>query len=113
MPQACNKLAEYWKEREGRETIENDKGFVSYKIEGDRLHIIDIFVYPEYRSQGEAVALAREAIAKGIEANCKCILGHADARALNVTESVRFLISVGMKILTVEGFMIYFIKEID
>ena len=111
MPQACNKLAEYWKERDGRETIETDKGFISYWIDGDRLHIIDIFVYPEFRSQGEALMLLNEAVQIGIKAGCNCGIAQADSRSLNATESIKFILSVGMKLLSVEGPILYFIME--
>ena len=44
----------YIEELEGLEIIESNRGFATYKIEGDELWVYDVFVRPDYRGCGIA-----------------------------------------------------------
>lgn len=46
--------AMYLKEREGIDTIENEKGFLTYKVKDDEMWVYDCYVRPEFRRDNVA-----------------------------------------------------------
>lgn len=49
---------EYIKEREFLKIIKTDKGFITYRVNGDTCLINDYFVLPEFRKNGHGYFLA-------------------------------------------------------
>jgi len=104
--------AQYVEEREGAITIENDKGFISYKFDGDYLFIVDLFIAKPYRrtKAGSQFGKQIEAIAR---LNGKIgIMCTAANNALNYKEAVQFIKSNGYKIISGTDEQTYFIKDL-
>jgi len=89
----------YVKEREGYETLEDEKGFASfiYLPESKAVYLRDIFVRKEFRKEGIAAAyadrIAFEAKLKGYTT----LIGSVDPRANGAKESKFVLEAYGMK----------------
>lgn len=45
-------MAQYFKELNGKDIVESDKGFVTYMFLSDGCYIQDAYVLPKYRNQG-------------------------------------------------------------
>lgn len=104
--------AEYFKEREGFETIETGLGVASYRIEGSNCYIKDIFVLPEHRQTGEAFKIGKmvEEIAK--EKGCKTLSGSCVPSLSFSTESMAGMIKFGFKLHSSTQDFIVLVKEI-
>jgi predicted GNAT family acetyltransferase len=106
-------FAKYKKEREGKEVLENDKGFaVYYYLDPETCYLEDIFVEVHARCEGIASQLADEICIRAKEKGCKQLLGSVHVAAHNSTVSLKVLLAYGMKLHSVNGQMIYFMKEI-
>lgn len=104
--------AQYVLEREGLETLENEKGFLTYKIENDYLFISDIFVTESARKENIATKMADEIVEKAVKLGIKYMYSHVDTRAKNWKESVKFIKKYGCIPIKLENTLIYFQKEI-
>jgi GNAT superfamily N-acetyltransferase len=79
-------FAKYLKEKDGIETLENEFGFIGYKITGEECYITQMFTEPSVRGSGKGRELlsALEHLSKS--AGCKFIatnIWYADAGASN------------------------------
>lgn len=111
-------LADYNKERAGRDTIESRRGFLTYKAlptdeEPKEYRIFDLYVVPKYRRVGEAAKMADQVASIAKQNGCKILTGSVDTTANGSTESTKVLLAYGFKILRAEGHMIYFLKECE
>jgi Acetyltransferase (GNAT) family len=104
--------AEYLKEREGKNVLENEHGFVVFKYFDEFTYIIDIYVKPEMRKSHVASVLANEVCAISKALGKKQILGSVDVRANGATDSLKVLLAYGMHVDSIDGQVIYFKKDI-
>lgn len=104
--------AQYVLEREGLETLENEKGFLTYKIENGYLFISDIFVIESARKENIASKMADEIVEKAIKLGANAMYSHVDTNAKNWRESVKFIEKYGCKPVKIENNLVYFKKEI-
>lgn len=90
--------AAYTKEKDGREVIENENGFIVYEIKDDLCYIADIYVIPEKRRRNVAsdFAYSVETIAK--EKGVKRVLGSVVPTANGATESLKAMLEYGFKL---------------
>lgn len=112
-------FAEYILEREGKHTIENEKGFATYAFVGDsngdgigRCYIESIYVKPEFRQSDVAKQLADEIVKHACQVGCKILLGSVSPAAKNSTDSLRVLLAYGFKLDSAEKNFILFAKDI-
>jgi len=103
--------AEYFKEREGYETINTGKGVISFKIIGDDCYIRDIFVHPDFRNSNEGTFLADSVTEIAKSRGCKFLTGSA-VPSLRCTGPVFGLLKYGFKIKSSHEDFIAFIKEL-
>lgn len=103
---------EYWKETFGRDVVENESGFASYKITGDYCYIVDIYVKPEYRKMNIASKLADKICVIAKERKCKHVIGTVNLQSSDPTRSMAVLIGYGMKIHTQDTNTTVLIKDI-
>ncbi len=110
--------ADYIREREGFETIEDDKGFATYKFNYTRdcdghcyCYIRDIFVKPEFRRSRAASHYADLISEKARLADFTHLLGsvYIDEEG---TTSLKVLLGYGFKLSHTDGNLIYFKKEL-
>jgi predicted GNAT family acetyltransferase len=104
--------SQYNSECRNKQTIENDNGFLVYSIDHGILYIEDYFVTPEHRGTGLLEDMASFAIEIGKSKGCKQLLGSVDIQTKDSTVCVEKLIKYGMKIYSLKGNVIYFMKDI-
>ena len=104
--------ADYIKEVRGHELLSTPLGFVSYHIDGEHLHIIDVYVRPEDRASGIGFGLCEEVVEIARASGCRKILGQVDCFSLVGEQSLSAFIKMGMKILKADQDVIWLIREI-
>ena len=105
--------ADYIKEREGYDTIENEKYFVTFKKLEDALYVRDLYIAPEYRSKGMSIAIGKltEQIAKKM--NCNVLLGSVDKGTMGWERNKQIMLKFGYKQINEDGDFIQFQKELN
>lgn len=104
--------AQYIKEREELEIVENEFGFATYKIRNEEVYILDIYVVPEMRKTGMAKTIGDQICFYAKERGAKKAFGSVDVGTVGATISIQGLISWGMTAHSVNGNLIYFSKDI-
>ena len=105
--------AEYLKERENKEILEENQGFATYRIlENSVCYIIDIYVQMEARKSGLATEMANKISELAKSRGCTHLMGSVCVDANNATESMKVLLAYGMKVFKTEDSMIYFKKDL-
>lgn len=104
--------AQYVKERENLEMIENEHGFLTYRLENDRLFISDIFVTKDKRKSNIAAEMIDRMYQHALEMGIKEAYAHADLNTLNWKDSVDFMEKCGGKPTKLEGTLLYFRRTI-
>ena len=102
----------YMMEREGAETIENEKGFICYKFDDNYCIITDIYIAPEHRLNKIGRSFGEQVEEKAKEKGAKGIICYADRNANNFTEATDFILKNDYKILNTSGSLIYFKKDL-
>ncbi len=104
--------ADYKKEFEGYETIEDDNGFINYLINGDICYIQEVYVVPDKRKLGimTEYAVQVENIAK--EKGCKKLLGSVVPGQRDATYRMKAVMSFGFKLQSSQNNFIWLEKEI-
>jgi len=104
--------AEYIAEREGKGIVENDHGFVSYKIKGDECYLADIYISPEFRKEGIGAAFADEITKKAKEKGCKFLTGTVTPSLAGASTSLLAQLKYGFKLHSSHEDFIILKKEI-
>jgi len=111
--------AEYIKEREGKDIIENDKGYATYIFtDSNTCYIADIYVRQQYRKENVASQMANEIVELAKEKGCNRLLGSVCPQANGADISEKVLIAYGMEKykseINIEGKVVldYYIKGI-
>lgn len=103
---------DYINEREGKSIIENEKGFATFKINGEICYIEDIYIEPYSRQKHAASDLADKVVEYAKEHGCKTLLGSVNPATNNATISLKVLLGYGMKLQGINHNLIWFYKEI-
>ena len=106
-------FAEYIKERQGKEIIEDENGFATYYYVGPDCYIEDIYVTPEKRKSGVASLYANEIAKIAIEKNCLNLIGSVKPSANGSTESLKVLLAYGFKLHSATEDFIWFKKKLE
>jgi hypothetical protein len=104
--------AHYIREREDCKTLENDHGFMTYKVIGEELFIRDWFIDPQYRLTSKARYFAESITEIGRNAKCKYLTCTVCPTANGSTKSIRSILSYGFKLIRNQGDLIILAKEI-
>lgn len=104
--------AQYLKEREDFEIVENEDGFATFKVEGPECYIRDIYVVPHKRQFGIAAKMANTISEIAKNRGCRVLLGSVSPKANHPTASIKVLLSYGFKFLKADDKLILFSKEI-
>jgi GNAT superfamily N-acetyltransferase len=106
--------ANYVKEREGFEVIENEKGFFEFKINSDDCYIRTMYVAPEFRAHGAAKELAHLVEETARANGCKYLVGTIipSLNKTQATESMGIQLKYGFKIEAAHEDVIILRKEL-
>ncbi len=104
--------ADYVSEREGRNVIWTDHGFIKYYIEKNTLYIDDIYVRPAMRHTGLGQELANGLVEMAKAKGCTQMVGQVVPSANGSDKSMNNLIAYGMRLYASAHNIVYFIKDI-
>lgn len=104
--------AQYIKEREDFEIIEDEFGFASYKFFGPECYIRDIYVVPEKRKTSVGTSYMEKITALAKEAGCTHLTGTVFPSANGSSESMAAILRGGFKIHSSTSEKIILTKEI-
>ena len=101
------------KEREGKEIVEDHRGFATYSfLDADRVYIENIYIAEDYRQTGVASEfydqIASIAKAKG----CTKLLGSVCPLTAGATTSVKILLACNFELDSSINNLIFFIKSL-
>lgn len=108
--------SEYLQERTNRKIIETEHGFCTFDIfdypTQKECYIADIYVKADYRRTKEGFNLVDKVLDYAKKIACTHLTGAVCTSAKGSTESMKFILAYGTKLLRCEGNMVYFSKEI-
>lgn len=89
---------EFLKERENKEIIETEKGFITFSINGDECYIENIYVIKSERKTGLAIEFQAQVAVIAKERGCKFLSGSVVPSLPGGSESLRMLLINGFKL---------------
>ncbi len=104
--------ANYQKEVWGFETLENEKGFVSYQVLEDAIFITDIYVEPDFRRSGIAWEFADEIAEMARAQGKQRLLGRVDVTQADSATSLKAQLAYGFVPFSAEQGKIWLRKEL-
>lgn len=105
--------AKYIQEREGREILTVEHGFLTYKrLDKDTYYLIDCFVEKGYRKLGIARQLGDDVCAIAKQNGAIKVLGSVCLDAAGVTESLTAILAAGYRYSSIHGNTLYFTKDL-
>lgn len=104
--------ANYYKERFGRDSIEEDWGFISFTLNPPICVLEDIYVVPEHRRKymGDEILGRLEVLAK--QNKCSKMIAQIWANDTGAHNTIRAAIAVGFRIQNADNGRIIISKEI-
>jgi|11BtaG_2_1085332.scaffolds.fasta_scaffold00653_4 citrate lyase synthetase len=89
--------ADYIKEREDKECIWNDNCFITYKIYGNEVSVLDIYSSSEARGTGEMLEFVKDFYTNMYERGIKTAYGYTDEDTNGWENSERLMLKFGFK----------------
>lgn len=102
----------YLKERENIETIEIDKGFITYSITPDSVCIHNIFVLSEHRHEGIGHILESMVLGIARKNNINKIYGFVSPSTVNANYNLTIMLKDGYKLDSCTNNLIVLLKLI-
>lgn len=102
----------YLKERENKDILATDFGFIICQPLDKCYYLVDIYVNPENRQSGEAQKLTDMAINKARELGYDKVMGTVVPSAPYATNNLRIMIKYGFEVVSSEANIIYIQKII-
>lgn len=92
-------FAEYIKERQGLELIQDyEGGFCSYRIVGRECYLADIYVSKGKRKIGQGGALLGEIIKQALKNNCELITANIHLKDPNANDTLKAAQACGFRV---------------
>lgn len=104
--------ARYLKEREGKQTIEDKDGFITFAITGEECFIETIYVTPECRRLNYGTILANKVTELAKKNNCTFLSGTVFPKAEGSTQSMKAMLAYGFTLHSVRDNLIILTKKI-
>lgn len=107
-----NNYAQYIKERENKEIIENESGFLTYKIFEKECYLADMFIVPEKRGSSAVAYFIQELSDISIRAGCDHISANIRLNDKGATRTLRASLKLGFNLVSAENGTITICKEL-
>lgn len=104
--------AQYIKERENFEIIEDEFGYATYRIVGEECYVRDVFVLPECRQKNHASGYVDKISEIAKTEGCTHVTTTVSPLAEGATTSLKAILGYGFKLLNSKEDRIVFVKEI-
>ena len=104
--------ADYIKERQGFECLENEHSFITYKKIDDFVFIEDLYIKPEARREGKGTELCEQVEDIAIELGCKALVTTVDMSTNGWEASLQGILKFGFNLVNQDKTCLYFNKEL-
>lgn len=105
---------DYIKEKLGRGILETEQGWISFDFIGkDVVYVADMYVVPEHRRSKVGTELVNKVVEEVIKLDRKILMSSVDVTSKDALISLRGMEAYGMKIYSVQGTVVYFVKPIS
>lgn len=108
-----NPWARYMQERFGHECIEEEWGFVTYKIVAPFIVLEDLYVDPQFRKQGCGMGALKRIEDLGRAAQATHVWAQVQLMDRGANESLQAILKAGFKMIEVQNNRIVFTKAIE
>lgn len=105
--------ADYKKEFENYETIEDDNGFMNYTFHGECCYIHEVYVVPDKRKEKIASGYADQVAKIAKEKGCKKLLGSVVPGLKDATYRIKVCLSYGFSLQSSEANFIWLEKSLE
>lgn len=105
-------IAKYLKEREDKRIIEDERGFIIYKIQGEECFIAEAFVDESARGTSAGMDLIRHLCAEAKAEGCKAISGTVWVNANGSMRALRAGLKMGFKIVAANNDALLLVMEV-
>lgn len=103
---------DYIKEREEKDVVKSEFGFMTYRIFGEEMHIYDMYVIPDKRKNGECWNLFFELLEIAKAHKVKYMVGQVVPSMHGSTVSLQTILAAGFKLFKAIEDRIILIKEL-
>lgn len=104
--------AEYKREMYGLKVLERPYGFISYKLDGEIIHIVDVFIPSSLRNGNTRRVLFDEVVKIAKENGAAQALGQVDVLLNGATRRLSFWLTMGASVFKADRNVIYFVKRL-
>lgn len=94
--------AHYIKETYDREYLEDETGFITYRVVDTVCHIDVLYIRPEFRLSGKGSALTKQLVST-LHSKIDLLVCEVDTVALTANLALRAILSFGFKVLDLKG----------
>lgn len=105
-------FAKYLSEREGKRIIEDERGFIVYKVQGEECFIAELFVDESARGGSAFTDLLRHLSAEAKSEGCKVLTGNISLGAPGAMRVLAASLKRGFRVGAAEGGVLLMIKEV-
>jgi GNAT superfamily N-acetyltransferase len=106
--------SQYLAEREDKQVLENEFGFVTYKIINDNeCYIQDIYVVPEMRKEGLSFKMRDQVIELAKNMGCKTLIGSVSLDANDASRNLKIMLNDNWQVHGIAGNTLFLNKPID
>ena len=105
--------AKYIKECEGFEVLENESGFLFYKIRDGECFLAHVFTEAEARKTGRARSLIDEVSEVAIKNDCEVVSASIDLRDKNASKTLAAALRVGFEVKAAEHGVMIIVKPLE
>jgi hypothetical protein len=102
----------YIAEREQKQILEMDSGFISYKIMGPECFMADMYIVPEKRSGWCFRDLMKEIERTALSQGCKVLTANIDLRDQGKDHTLASALRIGFKVISANGDVLLIAKKI-
>jgi hypothetical protein len=104
---------DYIKEREGLEVLENESGFITYKITGDECFIKNMFITPKMRSTFLLKNMIDLLCEIAFIRKCKFISANIDLQDEGAGRTLVAALKIGFRLARAQNDILLIIKELE
>ena len=105
--------AKYLAERTDDQILESASAFATYRYLNEKqVYIIDIYCEPHARKQGMAARLADGIAELALARGCTQMIGTVCTKTRGAEDSVKVLFAYGMRLLSANNDVIFFVKDL-
>lgn len=105
--------AKYILERQESHILENELGFITYKINGKECFIVDMYVDVNSRAVGKGKSLVYELESIALESSCEFISANIHLWDKGASNTLLSAINVGFEVIQADKNIISIIKKIS